>query len=133
MKCDTYHMKTELKHWLNSINHEKVNILTDENKNQYPPYIVNRCLSGFIDTIMMANEMNINHHLSPELQYHFLLNIVRPKKRFSPWLKKEKLDDLEVVKSYYGYSNEKARTALSILSSDQLNSIKLKQTRGGKQ
>ena len=126
-------MKTELKHWLNSINHEKQNIMTAENKKEYPPYIVNRCLSGFIDTVMMANEMNINHHLSPELQYQFLLNIVRPKRRFSPWLKKEKLDDLEVVKSYYGYSNEKARAALSILSSDQLNSIKLKQTRGGKQ
>lgn len=126
-------MKTELKHWLNSINHEKQDIMTDENKKEYPPYIVNRCLSGFIDTVMMANEMNINHHLSPELQYKFLLNIVRPKRRFSPWLKKEKLNDLEVVKSYYGYSNEKARAALSILSDEQLNSIKLRQNRGGKQ
>jgi len=126
-------MKTELKHWLNSINHEKENIMTEENKKEYPPYIVNRCLSGFIDTVMMANEMNINHHLSTELQYIFLLNIVRPKRRFSPWLKKEKLNDLEVVKSYYGYSNEKARTALSILSDDQLNFIKLKLYRGGKQ
>jgi hypothetical protein len=126
-------MKTELKHWLNSINHDKQNIMTDENKKEYPPYIVNRCLSGFIDTVMMANEMNINHQLPPELQYQFLLNIVRPKRRFSPWLKKEKLNDLEVVKSYYGYSNEKARTALSILSDDQLNSIKLKLNRGGKQ
>jgi hypothetical protein len=126
-------MKTELKHWLNSINHDKQNIMTDENKKEYPPYIVNRCLSGFIDTVMLANEMNINPHLSPELQYKFLLNIVRPKRRFSPWLRKEKQDDLEVVKSYYGYSNEKARAALSILSDDQLNSIKLKQIRGGKQ
>ena len=126
-------MKMELKHWLNSINHEKQNIMTDENKKEYPPYIVNRCLSGFIDTLMAANEMNINHHLSPELQYQFLLNIVRPKRRFSPWLKKEKLNDLELVKSYYGYSNEKARTALNILSDDQLNSIKLKLNRGGKQ
>lgn len=126
-------MKTELKHWLNSINHEKQNIMTTENKKEYPPYIVNRCLSGFIDTVMMANEMNINHHLSSELQYQFLLNIVRPKRRFSPWLKKEKLNDLEVVKSYYGYSNEKARAALSILSDEQLNSIKLKLNRGGKQ
>jgi len=126
-------VRTELKHWLNSINHEKQNIMTDENKKEYPPYIVNRCLSGFIDTLMAANEMNINHHLSPELQYQFLLNIVRPKRRFSPWLKKEKLNDLELVKSYYGYSNEKARTALNILSDDQLNSIKLKLNRGGKQ
>jgi hypothetical protein len=126
-------VKTELKHWLNSINHEKVDIFTEENKKEYPAYIVNRCLSGFIDTVMMANEMNINPHLSSKLQYQFLLNTVRPKRRFSPWLRKEKQDDLEVVKSYYGYSNEKAAAALSILSSDQLNSIKLKQTRGGKQ
>jgi hypothetical protein len=126
-------VKTELKHWLNSINHEKENIMTEDNKKEYPPFIINRCLSGFIDTVMVANEMNINHHLSSKLQYEFLLNTVRPKRRFSPWLKKEKLDDLEVVKSYYGYSNEKAKAALSILSDDQLNSIKLKQIRGGKQ
>ena len=125
--------KTELKHWLNSINHEKQNIMSDDNKNEYPPFIVNRCLSGFIDTIMVANEMNINHQLSKKLQYEFLLNIVRPKRRFSPWLKKEKITDLDAVKTYYGYSNEKARSALSILSDEQLNSIKLKLTRGGKQ
>ena len=125
--------KTELKHWLNSINHEKQNIMSDENKNQYPPFIVNRCLSGFIDTIMVANEMNINHHLSKKLQYEFLLNIVRPKRRFSPWLKKEKITDMDAVKSYYGYSNEKARSALSILSEEQLNSIKQKLSKGGKQ
>ena len=107
--------------------------MTEDNKKEYPPFIINRCLSGFIDTVMVANEMNINHHLSPKLQYQFLLNTVRPKRRFSPWLKKEKLDDLEVVKSYYGYSNEKAKAALNILSDDQLNSIKLKQIRGGKQ
>tara|TARA_B100000902_G_scaffold35288_1_gene42411 strand:- start:695 stop:1078 length:384 start_codon:yes stop_codon:yes gene_type:complete len=125
--------KTELKHWLNSINHEKQNIMTDENKNEYPPFIVNKCLSGFIDTIMVSNEVNINHHLSKKLQYEFLLNIVRPKRRFSPWLKKEKITDLEIVKTYYGYSNEKARSALSLLSDEQLNCIKLKLSKGGKQ
>ena len=125
--------KTELKHWLNSINHEKQNIMTEENKNEYPPFIVNRCLAGFIDKIMVANEMNISHYLDKKLQYEFLLNIVRPKRRFSPWLKKEKITDLDAVKSYYGYSNEKARSALSILSDEQLNAIKQKLTRGGKQ
>jgi len=123
--------KTELKHWLNSINHEKQNIMSDENKNEYPPYIVNRCLSGFIDTIMVANEMNINHHLSKKLQYEFLLNIVRPKRRFSPWLKKEKITDLDAVKSYYGYSNEKASQALKILSKQQLDYIKQRLEIGG--
>jgi len=107
--------------------------MTDENKNEYPPFIVNKCLSGFIDTIMVSNEVNINHHLSKKLQYEFLLNIVRPKRRFSPWLKKEKITDLEIVKTYYGYSNEKARSALSLLSDEQLNCIKLKLSKGGKQ
>jgi hypothetical protein len=127
--------KTELKHWLNSINFNKENLIKENPDilKQYPPYIINRCLSGFIDTIMVANEMNISHHLSKKLQYEFLLNIVRPKRRFSPWLKKEKITDLDAVKSYYGYSNEKARSALSILSDEQLNAIKQKLTRGGKQ
>ena len=89
--------KIELKHWLNSINFNKENLIKENPDilKQYPPYIVNRCLSGFIDTIMVANEVNINHHLSKKLQYEFLLNIVRPKRRFSPWLKKEKIDDLD--------------------------------------
>ena len=125
--------KTELKHWLNSINHEKQNIMTDENKNEYPPFIVNKCLSGFIDTIMVSNEVNINHHLSKKLQYEFLLNIVRPKRRFSPGSHKDKITDLDIVKAYYGYSNEKARSALSLLSDEQLNCIKLKLSKGGKQ
>jgi hypothetical protein len=81
---------------------------------------------------MVANEMNINPHLDKKLQYQFLLNIVRPRKRFSPWLKKEKLNDLEAVKSYYGYSNEKARAALRILTDEQLEQIKLKLNTGGK-
>jgi hypothetical protein len=128
-------MSYELKDYLNSINYQKNNLMDGdkEAEKKYPPYIVNRCLSGFIDTIMYSNELNINPHLNNKLQYDFLLNIIRPKKRFSPWLRKEKLDDLEVVKTYYGYSNEKARTALEILSSEQLNSIKKKLNRGGKQ
>jgi Bacteriophage clamp loader A subunit len=107
----------------------------DENpdsESQYPPYIVNRCLSGFIDTIMYSNEMNINNFLDKKLQYDFYINIVRPKKRFTPWLKKEKLEDLELVKQYYGYSNEKARTALRILTEQQLEFIRTKLDKGGK-
>lgn len=126
-------MTYELKDYLNSINTNKTDIIhNDEAEKKYPPYIVNRCLSGFIDTVMFANEMNINPHLDNKLQYHFLLNTVRPKKRFSPWLKKEKFDDLEAVKSYYNYSNEKADAALRILSKEQLEQIKLKLNKGGK-
>lgn len=126
-------MKYELKDYLNSINHQKNNLLDADNSIKgYPPYIINRCLSGTIDTIMYANEMNINHFLDNDVQYIFLLNSLRPKKRFSPWLRADKLKDLEIVKQYYGYSNEKAKTALGMLSKDQLDYIKSRLNVGGK-
>lgn len=98
----------------------------------YPPYIVNKCLSHHMDTVMYANEMNLYPNLDKKLQYNFLINIVRSRKRFSPWDKKEKMNDLEVVKQYYGYSNEKARQALNILTPDQIDFIKTKLNKGGK-
>ena len=126
-------MKYELKDYLNSINHQKNNLLDEDDAIKgYPPYIINRCLSGTIDTIMYANEMNINHFLDNDIQYIFLLNSLRPKKRFSPWLRADKLKDLEVVKQYYGYSNEKAQQALKILTKDQITYIKSKLDVGGK-
>jgi hypothetical protein len=98
----------------------------------YPPYIINRCLSGTIDTLMYANEMNKNHSLDKKLQYDFFINIVRTRKRYSPWIKQEKIKELEVVKSYYGYSNEKAKQALKILSKEQITFIKSKLETGGR-
>ena len=121
----------ELKDWLNSINHTKKYIMED-NEKEYAPYIINRCLSGFIDTVMYANEMNMYAFLPNKMQYDFYINIVRPRKRFSPWLKKEKLEDLDAVKSYYGYNNEKAKQALSILNKEQLKQIKQKLDVGGR-
>ena len=123
----------ELKDWLNSVNFNKENFIKDDPDiiKQYPPYIVNRCLSGHLDCIMFANEMNINHHLSKDLQYHFYLNSIRKKKRFSPWLRKDKIKDLDVVKQYYGYSNDKAMQALKILTKEQLNFIKERIDVGG--
>ena len=103
-----------------------------ECESTYLPYIINRCFSGFIDTILIANEMNLNSHLDKKLQYDFYINIIRPKKRFSPWLKKEKLDSLEYIKQYYGYSDEKAKVALKILTDEQIEFIKSKLNRGGK-
>lgn len=126
-------MTIELKDWLNSINQTKKNLL-DEDPNlekEYPPYIVNKCLSGSIDCIMFVNELNMNHSLGKKLQYDFLINTVRTKKRFSPWMKKEKIKDLEYVKSYYGYSTEKAEQALRILSEEQIDFIKQKLDVGG--
>ena len=119
----------ELKDWLNSINFTKEDL--SEEISDYAPYIVNRCLSGHIDCILFANEMNMNSHLSKDMQYSFLLNTIRKKKRFSPWLRKDKVKDLECVKQYYGYSNEKASQALKILNKEQLDFIKKRLETGG--
>ena len=93
----------ELKDWLNSINHSKKNLMDEDPdvEKKYPSYIINRCMSGHLDAIMYANEMNLYHNLSSKLQYDFLLNILRSKKRFSPWVKKEELKNLDYVKRYY--------------------------------
>ncbi len=126
-------MKMELKDWLNSINFTKENLAEDpEAIKSYPPYIINRCLSGHLDCILFANEMNKNHQLSKDMQYSFYLNTLRKKKRFSPWLRKDKVTDLESIKQYYGYSNEKASQALKILTKEQINFIKQRLDVGGK-
>jgi hypothetical protein len=125
---------TELKDWLNSINFTKEHIIDNnpDSAKEYPAYIINRCFSGFTDTILYANEMNLNSHLDNRMQYDFFINSLRKRKRFSPWLKKESLKDLELVKQYYGYSNEKAKTALGLLTREQINYIKSKLNTGGK-
>ena len=126
-------MTYELKDWLNSINFTKENLMEDSSvKKDYAPFIINRCLSGHIDCILFANEMNKHHFLDKDMQYSFYLNSLRKKKRFSPWLRKDKVTDLECVKKYYGYSNEKASQALKILSKDQINFIKQRLEIGGK-
>jgi hypothetical protein len=127
-------MKYELKHYLNSINYDKVNLmdLDEEAIKSYPPYIINRCLSGFMDVILYANEMNMFSHLDNKMQYDFFINTIRKRKRFSPWLKKDSLKDLELVKQYYGYSNEKAKTALGLLTKEQIEFIRSKLNVGGK-
>ena len=124
----------ELKDWLNSINFNKENLIKESPDiiKDYPPYIINRCLSGHMDCIMFANEMNKYSFLDKDIQYTFYLNILRKRKRFSPWLRKDKISDLEIVKRYYGYSNEKASQALKILSNEQLNFIKQRLETGGK-
>ena len=125
-------MSYELKDWLNSINFNKKNLFEDDPTAKYPAYIINRCLSNHYDTILLANEMNLNPHLDSDLQYLFFLNSVRKRKRFSPWLRKDEIKDLDCVKRYYGYSNEKAKQALKILTTEQLNFIKSKFETGGK-
>ena len=124
-----------LKDYLNSINYTKKSVMDTDDpawEKKYPAYIVNKCMSHHMDTVMYANEMNMCQHIDNKLQYDFFINTVRSRKRFSPWDKKQKMNDLEVVKQYYGYSNEKARQALNILTPDQLNVIKNKLNKGGK-
>jgi len=124
----------ELKDWLNSINFTKENLLEEDPTliKEYAPYIINRCLSGHIDCILFANEMNMNHSLDKDMQYSFYLNSLRKKKRFSPWIRKDTIKDLDYVKRYYGYSNEKAQQALKILNKEQINFIKQRLEIGGK-
>ena len=121
----------ELKDWLNSINLNKKDILEEDPDAKYPAYIVNSCLSGHIDCVMYANEMNRFPNLDKDMQYNFMLNGIRKRKRFAPWLKQEKIEDLEVVKKYYNYNTEKAKQALRILTPDQLEYIKKKMDVGG--
>ena len=122
----------ELKDWLNSINFTKENLIEDPSSvKDYPPYIVNRCLSGHLDCVLFANEMNKYSFLDKDMQYSFYLNTLRKKKRFSPWLRKDKVTDLEIIKQYYGYSNEKASNALKILTPEQIKFIKQRLDTGG--
>lgn len=119
--------------YVNSINYTKKDIMDDDvAEKSYVSFMVNRSLSYFPDTVALANEMNRYHHLDNKLQYHFLLNIVRKRNRFSKWIKPDVESDVEVVKQYYGYSNEKARQALTLLSPEQITILKQKVSRGGR-
>ncbi|AGH57404.1 clamp loader [Cyanophage S-SSM2] len=123
-----------MKDYLNSINLSKKNLLHSDDPawgKKYPAFIINKCMSHHMDTIMYANEINQYPELDNLLQYDFFINTVRPRKRFSPWGKKEKAQDLDIVKQYYGYSDEKAIDALRILTSDQLDFIRSKLDTGG--
>lgn len=119
--------------FVNEINYGKKDIMVDDlDEKAYASFMVNRSLSYFPDTVACANLMNQFHQIDNKLQFHFLLNIVRKRKRFSKWDKPEVLDDLEVVKEYYGYSNSKARSALSLLSPEQIKELRKKVYKGGR-
>lgn len=119
--------------FLNSINQTKVNIMDEDalTEKEYPPFVVNRTLSYFLDTIMYANEINAHHHADNKLQFDYLLNSIRSKKRFSRWLKPDENKNLDVIKEYYGYSNQKAKDALNILTEDQLSLLNERMEKGG--
>lgn len=119
--------------YVTAINYTKTNMIVDEETEKgYLPYMSNRSLSYFQDTVAVANAMNQYHILDKKLQFDFLINIVRKRKRFSKWIKPEVVTDLEVVKEYYGYSNEKAKQALSVLSTEDLTELSRRMYKGGR-
>jgi hypothetical protein len=122
--------------YLNSITYSKNDLMEKDNETRdiergYSSFIINRSLSYFIDTVSFANVVNRYHHLDNKLAYHFLINIIRKRKRFSKWIKPEVESDIRVIKQYYGYSNEKARQVLPLLSPEQITIIKQKVNTGG--
>ena len=126
----------ELKQYLKAINQSKEKLMDTDDKvweKKYPAFIVNRCLAPFDkQTCLFVNEINQRPNLPKKLQFDFLINSLRRMNRFTPWLKSKKVNDIEYVKEYYGYSNEKAKSALTILSNEQLKYIKKKLNKGGR-
>jgi|TARA_A100001391_G_scaffold142246_1_gene100056 hypothetical protein len=119
--------------YLKAINETKKDIMVDDiAEREYNPFIINRGLSFFKDTILYANEMNRYHHLDNRVQFDFFINIIRKKKRWSKWIKASDVDNLELIKEYYGYSNEKAKSALSLMSNEQIEQLKQRIYKGGK-
>ncbi len=122
--------------YLKAINETKQNLLDTIDptwEKKYPPFVINRCLSMFYDTIMHSNEMNGLHFLPKRMQFHYFINIIRRKKRFGgKWLSQKKVKDLEAVKEYYGYTNSKAKQALNLLTDGQIEIIKLSLKKGGR-
>ena len=124
----------KLTDFLNSINHTKDDLFSDDveyAEKLYQGFVVNRSLSYFPDTVFHANEMNILNGLDSKLQYDYLKHSVRKRKRFSKWLKSEKIDNMDVIKEYFNYSNSKAQEALKVLSEDDISEIRDMMQTGG--
>lgn len=120
--------------YINSITFDKKNLMVDEDTTKaYEPWMVNKGLSNFIDTVLYANDMNINHHLSKEAQYTYLLNIVRKKKRYGKWPKAERNDDIAMISEYYQCNRRTSEEYLRLMTDDDILDIKAKMSIGGKQ
>ena len=117
--------------FINSITYKKDIVMNSSNEGSYNPFITNRSLSQFIDCILLANEMNQRHHIDNKLQYDYLINRIRPRKRFKKWDKKQDNENIQLIKDYYSCNNDKARVTLSLLSEQHLNIIRQKLNKGG--
>ena len=119
--------------FVKAISYSKKDIMIDDLiEEEYNSFIINRALSYYPDTILYANEMNKNHHLDGRLQFDFFINIIKKRKRFSPWLKASEIENLDVIKEYYGYSNEKAKSVLSLFNNKQIENLKQRIYKGGR-
>tara|TARA_B100002019_G_C21205078_1_gene566203 strand:- start:78 stop:455 length:378 start_codon:yes stop_codon:yes gene_type:complete len=119
--------------YVNAINMTKKDIMVDDvAEKEYTPFLINRSLSYFADTVLFANEMNRYHHADHRLQFDFFINIIKKKKRFSKWIKPQEIENLELIKEYYGYSDEKAKSTLSLLNNEQIEELKQRIYKGGK-
>lgn len=122
--------------YVNAINFTKQDLMSGTDNDElaeagYVPFLTNRSLSYFPETILYANEMNMQNHLDKKLQFHYLINSIRPKRRYSKWAKRQDSEDFEAVKQYFKYNNTKTEQALQLLSPDQIRTIKKKLTTGG--
>lgn len=118
--------------YLNSVNMTKKDIMDPLEESKYPAFMVNRGLSYFQDTVLLANEMNRCHQLDGRMQYDFLRTSIRKRKRFSKWVKKDAVDNVALVKEYYNYSDSKAESVMDLFTSEDIASIKSKLYKGGK-
>jgi uncharacterized protein YifN (PemK superfamily) len=119
--------------FINAIHYSKEKLIVDDwSEKQYNAFIINKGLSYGADTVIPANEMNSRPHLDKKMQFSFLINNIRPRKRFNKWIKAEKIEAIEVIKEYYGYSTEKARQVLPLLNDEQLDYLRTKLIKGGR-
>lgn len=119
--------------FINAIHYTKENLIVDDwSEKQYNPFLVNKGLSYGPDTVIPANEMNSRPHLDKKLQFSFLINNIKPRKRFNKWIKADKIEAIEVIKEYYGYSTEKARQVLPLLDDSKLDYLRTKLIKGGR-
>ena len=120
--------------YVNAVNYTKADIMVDDlAEKDYVPFMVNRSLSYFNDTVLIANEMNVHHNIDHRLQFDFCINMIRKRKRFSKWHKASSSKDIDLLKNAYGYNNARAEEALNILNKDQLSILKVRMNQGGKQ
>ena len=124
----------KLSDYLNAINYTKESLLDTEDESvekEYTPFVVNRCLSYFIDTVLYVNEMNRLSHTDKKMQFDYLLSSIRKNKRYSKWLRRESEENLDLIKQFYGYSDPKAREILDIITEDDIVWMKQMINTGG--